>query len=148
VLLRGPNFKAAQQRRPTRPFTVRPDFVFLKSRTVIFVDGCFWHGCPEHCNPMKWLKKSSMPANNPPSPQGRLRRTGRAFWQRKLSGNIKRDRLVVRTLRKSGWRVLRIWECDLQKCKVRGAKGKPPKLIQQIQRVLGLQRKLSPSAAK
>jgi len=93
--------------------TVRPDFVFLKSRTVVFVDGCFWHGCPKHCNPLKWLKKSSMPSKNPPSPKGRLRRTGRAFWRRKLSANKVRDQVVTRLLRRAGWRVLRVWEHEL-----------------------------------
>jgi DNA mismatch endonuclease (patch repair protein) len=72
---------------------VRPDFVFRKERVVIFVDGCFWHGCPKH---------SSMPANN------------REFWLRKLTGNKEHDRLVTRALRQSGWRVLRIWEHDLR----------------------------------
>jgi len=62
---------------------VRPDFVFLKSRTAIFVDGCFWHGCPKH---------ATKPANN------------KDFWKKKLAGNKKRDRVVNRTLRRAGWR--------------------------------------------
>ncbi|HEX5398781.1 MAG TPA: very short patch repair endonuclease [Verrucomicrobiae bacterium] len=77
-----------------RLLRVRPDFVFLKVRLAVFVDGCFWHGCPKH---------ATQPKNN------------RAFWRRKLAGNKQRDRIVNRTLRKSGWRVLRIWECVLQK---------------------------------
>lgn len=72
----------------------RPDFSFRKQRVVVFVDGCFWHGCPKHFN---------MPANN------------RAFWKQKLMGNVVRDRLVTRTLRRNGWRVLRIWEHDLRR---------------------------------
>ena len=108
--------------------TVRPDIVFRKLRTVVFVDGCFWHGCPKHCNPMKWLKKSSMPAGNPPSPKGRLRRTGRAFWRRKLHANKRRDQLVNRTLRKTGWRVVRIWECVLAR--------RPGTCVRRIQRAL------------
>ena len=72
---------------------VRPDFVFLKSRTAIFVDGCFWHGCPKH---------ATKPANN------------KEFWRRKLSSNKKRDRVVNRTLRRAGWHVIRIWECELR----------------------------------
>jgi DNA mismatch endonuclease (patch repair protein) len=72
--------------------TVRPDFVFFKSHTAIFVDGCFWHGCPKH---------ATKPRNN------------HAFWKKKLAGNKKRDRLVNRTLRRAGWRVLRIWEHEL-----------------------------------
>ncbi len=71
---------------------VRPDFIFPKLRLAIFVDGCFWHGCPQH---------ETQPKNN------------RAFWRRKFSRNKRRDLLVTRTLRKSGWRVLRIWEHEL-----------------------------------
>ena len=128
VLPHGPNSKAAQQRRPTHgttalhtvpTFRVKPDFVFRKARMVIFVDGCFWHGCPRH---------ATKPKNN------------RAFWRRKLSGNKKRDALVSRTLRRNGWRVLRIWECALR----RTTMGKPTKrkthevrLILHIQRALG-----------
>jgi DNA mismatch endonuclease (patch repair protein) len=70
-----------RRRRNPQPSTtnpqlaVRPDFVFRKTRTAIFVDGCFWHGCPKH---------ATKPANN------------RAFWRRKLAGNKKRDALVTR----------------------------------------------------
>jgi DNA mismatch endonuclease (patch repair protein) len=92
---------------------VRPDFVFRKQRTAIFVDGCFWHGCPKHCKYAKWLTRSVM-ANNPASPKNGLRRTGRSFWQRKLAANKIRDRVVNRTLRRAGWCVVRIWECDLR----------------------------------
>jgi DNA mismatch endonuclease (patch repair protein) len=60
----------------------------------VFVDGCFWHGCPLH---------ATLPASN------------RMFWTRKLSENKKRDRLVRRQLRKSGWRVLRIWQHELRR---------------------------------
>lgn len=72
----------------------KPDFVFRKSRIAVFVDGCFWHGCPRH------LK---MPSNN------------RAFWKRKLTGNRRRDRLVNRVLRRRGWCVIRVWGHDLTK---------------------------------
>lgn len=72
----------------------RPDFSFAKQRVVVFVDGCFWHSCPKHSN---------MPANN------------REFWQQKLAANTARDQLVTKTLRRAGWRVVRIWEHDLTK---------------------------------
>ena len=62
----------------------KPDFVFRTAKIAVFVDGCFWHGCPKH---------SKLPANN------------RAFWSKKLSSNKTRDRLVTRTLRSSGHRV-------------------------------------------
>lgn len=131
--------------------TVRPDFVFPKSRTAVFVDGCFWHGCPKHCNPMKWLKKSSMSANHPPSPKGRLRRTGRVFWRKKLAGNKRRDALVTRTLRRAGWRVLRIWEHELQQCggrssslrsnAARNAERGISRLVRRIERTLNCRRR-------
>ena len=72
----------------------KPDFVFKRARLALFVDGCFWHGCPKH---------ATMPRNN------------RAFWRRKLAGNIARDALVTRTLRRAGRRVLRVWEHELAK---------------------------------
>src|SRR5271170_6573395 len=66
----------------------KPDFIFRQMRLALFVDGCFWHGCPKHGT----------------KPKGNA-----AFWKNKFSRNIVRDRLVTRTLRKAGWRVLRIW---------------------------------------
>jgi DNA mismatch endonuclease Vsr len=88
---------ATEHRRPTN-FRVRPDFVFRRTQLAIFVDGCFWHGCPKH---------ATKPANN------------RAFWKKKLAGNKIRDRVVNRTLRRAGWRVIRIWEHELQRGKHR-----------------------------
>ena len=138
VLPRGPKIRAAQQHRPTNnkrtarrsvpTFRVKPNFVFRQVRLAVFVDGCFWHGCPKHCKYAKWLTRSVM-AGNPPSPKSGLRRTGRAFWRRKLSSNKKRDRVVNRTLRRSGWRVVRIWECDLAK--------HPEACVRRIRRALG-----------
>lgn len=80
--------------RRHQPVFGRPDFVFIKARVAVFVDGCFWHGCPKH---------STVPATN------------RAFWKRKLTANKLRDRLVNQTLRRKGWQVVRIWEHDLRK---------------------------------
>ena len=70
-----------------------PDFVFLSARLAVFVDGCFWHGCPIH---------------------GGLPATNKAFWLEKLSRNRRRDRQVTRRLKKSEWHVLRIWQHDLR----------------------------------
>lgn len=72
----------------------KPDFVFPKSKLAVFVDGCFWHGCPKH---------ATRPKNN------------RAFWNKKFAANKARDRRVNQTLRKAGWRVIRIWEHALTK---------------------------------
>ncbi len=72
----------------------KPDFVFPRERLVVFVDGCFWHGCPKP-------KHAPMPKNRA------------EWWAEKLGRNKTRDRLVTRTLRDRGWRVVRVWECDL-----------------------------------
>jgi len=72
----------------------KPDFLFRRNRLALFVDGCFWHGCPKHCK---------LPTGN------------RAFWQKKFAANKARDRRVNRELRRLGWRVIRIWEHDLSK---------------------------------
>ena len=72
----------------------KPDFVFRRERVAVFVDGCFWHGCPK--------------PKHAPLPKNRAE-----WWAAKLMRNRQRDLLVTRTLRKAGWRVVRVWECDL-----------------------------------
>lgn len=71
---------------------VKPDFVFSAQRLVVFIDGCFWHGCPRHATAPK---------------------ANADFWAAKLAENKARDRHVNRSLRRRGWRVVRIWEHDL-----------------------------------
>lgn len=78
--------------RRNRPVFGKPDFVFPKLKLAVFVDGCFWHGCPRH---------ATWPKNNA------------AFWRKKIAANRSRDRRVNRTLRDRGWRVVRIWEHEL-----------------------------------
>jgi len=72
------------------PLPGRPDFAWRRERVAVFVDGCFWHGCPR-CY--------------------RAPRHNAAFWKSKVEGNRRRDRRADRQLRAMGWRVLRIWEC-------------------------------------
>jgi len=69
-----------------------PDFVFLKQRIAIFVDGCFWHG--HDC-------RNTRPADNA------------EYWTKKREKNIQRDRETTDRFVKRGWRVIRIWECEL-----------------------------------
>jgi len=69
-----------------------PDVVFLSKNLVIFVDGCFWHGCPR-C--------------------GHLPQANRAYWKAKIAYNRQRDRITERELRKNGFVVLRFWEHEL-----------------------------------
>jgi DNA mismatch endonuclease, patch repair protein len=70
----------------------KPDFIFRQAQLAVFVDGCFWHGCPKHCK---------IPTGN------------RAFWEKKFAANKARDRRVNHELRRLGWRVARIWEHEL-----------------------------------
>jgi DNA mismatch endonuclease (patch repair protein) len=97
------------QKPRARIFKVRPDFIFPKLKLAVFVDGCFWHGCPKH---------GTQPKGN------------RAFWKNKFARNRARDVLVTRTLRSQGWRVLRLWEHEL-------AKKNEARLLRRIQRALG-----------
>lgn len=68
---------------------MRPDIVFTRARVAVFVDGCFWHRCPEH---------STLPASNA------------AFWREKLERNVTRDWADARALTQAGWTVIRVWE--------------------------------------
>jgi len=70
---------------------VRPDIVFRAARVAIFIDGCFWHGCPKH---------GTQPKSNS------------HYWSSKIERNIARDRIYDRALRSAGWAVVRIWEHD------------------------------------
>jgi len=78
-----------------------PDLVFPKLKAVIFVHGCFWH-------------RHSCPAG------GRIPKSRIDFWKKKLEGNIARDRRNILALRRDGWRVLIIWECETQNAKKLG----------------------------
>jgi DNA mismatch endonuclease, patch repair protein len=68
---------------------LRPDIVFSRQRLVIYVDGCYWHGCPEH---------------------GTMAATNRYYWEPKIEGNKRRDLEQTSRLVSAGWRVLRVWE--------------------------------------
>jgi DNA mismatch endonuclease (patch repair protein) len=72
----------------------KPDFVFVRARLAVFVDGCFWHGCRQHL---------------------RIPKSNTSYWKHKIARNIARDLNTNRALRKAGWRVLRVWEHSLKK---------------------------------
>lgn len=89
-----------------RSFPGSPDLVFSRGRAVVFVHGCFWH---QH----ECARGSRIPQSN------------RRYWWMKLARNAERDVVVVRALRRLGWRVLVIWECqtrDADKLRARLAK--------------------------
>lgn len=72
----------------------KPDIVFISSRLAIFVDGCFWHGCPIHF---------------------KFPNTNKEFWNRKINGNITRDQNINEQLKNMGWNVMRVWEHEIEK---------------------------------
>lgn len=68
---------------------IRPDIAFTKRRVAVFIDGCFWHSCPQH---------------------GRKPGVNGDYWSPKLEGNARRDRAQTAALESQGWTVLRFWE--------------------------------------
>lgn len=93
------------------PLPGKPDVVFTKSKLAIFIDGCFWHKCPE-C----FVKPA----------------TRSKFWQEKIKGNIRRDKQVNEKIRSLGWQVLRFWEHEIN--------SKPEKVVKNIAKKIRLPR--------
>ena len=79
-------------RKQRRVEKIRPDVVFIGAKVAVFLDGCQWHGCPDH-----YVRP----------------RTRTDFWQDKLLVNVDRDTRQTRRLRERGWRVYRVWEHDI-----------------------------------
>lgn len=77
--------------RPVTSLRCTADLVFRASRVAVFIDGCFWHGCPDH---------------------GRIPADAKGYWAAKLTRNIERDRFNNQALAQAGWKVLRFWEHD------------------------------------
>jgi len=72
----------------------KPDIVFRRKKILVFVDSDFWHGHP---------KRGAIPKSN------------KKYWVNKIKRNVKRDNQVNKTLRKDGWKIIRIWEYDIRK---------------------------------
>lgn len=88
---RGLRYRKNDNRLPGHP-----DMVFPRYKTVVFVNGCFWHG-HEGCKFFVWPK------------------TNTEFWKRKINGNKKRDIKNNMVLDDAGWKVITIWECELNR---------------------------------
>ena len=67
------------------------DIVFGPARVAVYVDGCFWHSCPDH---------------------GTTPKSNREWWREKLAANVERDQDTDRQLAEAGWQVIRVWEHD------------------------------------
>src|SRR3990172_5540023 len=75
--------------RPIKELNRRADIVFRSAKVAVFVDGCFWHGCPMH---------------------GTQAKANAKFWRNKIEQNQDRDSDTNNQLKKAGWRVVRVWE--------------------------------------
>jgi len=81
-------------RKNDKRYPGKPDIVLPKYKTVIFINGCFWHG--HNC------------------PAGKLPAMRKEFWKNKIKGNIERDKKNKTELEKQGWQVITIWQCKLK----------------------------------
>lgn len=88
---RGFRFRKNDKRYPGKP-----DIVLPKYKTIIFVNGCFWH-------------------LHPGCTQARIPKTNTPFWKAKLEKNVANDKKNIAALQQSGWHVITVWECDLGK---------------------------------
>ena len=79
--------------RRNYPLTGKPDIVFSRFKIAVFIDGCFWHGCPHHCR---------MPSSNV------------NYWNNKIEKNKIRDKKITKALKMRGWQVIRIWEHEIK----------------------------------
>src|SRR5262245_28894726 len=91
----------------------RPDLVFRKRKVAVFIDGCFWHGCPDHYV---------------------FPRTKREFWLAKLRANVERDQRQMRDLTAAGWAAVRVWEHDVYE--------QPERVLDLIERALAFPAKV------
>lgn len=91
-----------------RQFSIvgKPDFAFPSAKVAVFVDGCFWHGCPK-CR--------------------RIPKSNQDYWLQKIRSNKARDRRVSAELKAKGWTVLRVWQCQL---------AKPARFLNRIKKLL------------
>lgn len=89
------------------PILGRPDFVWPRFRVAVFIDGCYWHSCPQH---------------------GKRPEGNREYWEKKFARNVARDKFVSKELRADGWKVLRIWEHDIN--------AAPKSIIRRLRRAL------------
>lgn len=87
--LHGRGLRYRVDRRPLVGVPSRADLVFGPAKVAVYVDGCFWHSCPEH---------------------GTMPRSNEEFWQTKLARNRERDAAVNGALAEAGWTVVRVWE--------------------------------------
>ncbi|WP_315264422.1 DNA mismatch endonuclease Vsr [Tannerella forsythia] len=102
--------KGFRYRKNVKDLQGKPDIVLPKYKTIIFVHGCFWHG-HENCEAAK------LPASNI------------EYWTKKVTSNVTRDSQNIQSLKKTGWNVIIIWECEL---KVKNREKRLDSLVNEI----------------
>ncbi len=90
-LVHGAGLRYRVDSRPVGVLNRRADLVFTRAKVAVFIDGCFWHGCPQH---------------------GTASKSNAEYWATKIAGNIQRDLATDRLLVEAGWLVIRAWEHD------------------------------------
>jgi DNA mismatch endonuclease (patch repair protein) len=93
LLLRKSLWEKGYRYRLYNKLPGKPDFIFSSKRLAVFVDGCFWHCCPQH---------------------GVKPKSNQEFWEKKLQGNIARDKNANLALSEMGWTVCRFWEHEVK----------------------------------
>lgn len=93
LLLRKALWRRGLRYRVKSRLPGKPDLIFPTARVAVFIDGCFWHRCPQH---------ATNPKNNA------------TFWEKKLARNVERDLEVNEMLRDQGWTVIRFWEHEIE----------------------------------
>lgn len=93
LILRKALWKKGARYRMKNRLPGRPDLIFPGRKLAVFVDGCFWHKCPDHYQSPKKNAK---------------------FWREKIEGNVERDNCNTKKLIQNGWRVIRVWEHDIR----------------------------------
>jgi len=96
--------------RRNYPLVGKPDFVFPRLKIAVFIDGCFWHGCPSHCR---------MPSSN------------MNYWNNKIEKNKIRDKKIKKALKMKQWQVIRIWEHEIKTGKLNRKLNRIKKIAQQ-----------------
>lgn len=114
-LLKSLGHRFSRGAKPVKPLRCTADAVFRRERVSVFVDGCFWHGCPEHF----LLPKSNT-----------------EWWREKIEDNRRRDMTQTNLLRSRGWSVMRIWEHDVRRT------DRHPAIAAEIERRLTRRRRI------
>lgn len=113
--LHASGLRYGKETRPELSVRCKADVVFPGQKVCIFVDGCFWHGCPLHF---------------------RVPKTNAPWWEEKIAGNVERDRRQTKIFQERGWTVVRIWEHEVRSDQLPAIVDRIADLVEQGRRQL------------